>query len=200
MKYIYFFLFALTLAACNSNEITYGEATSKLMLGEFEVYEGLTSCDCDSLNKTEEGLYTMADTLYTGTCFSYYKDKPGQILETKQIFKGNLHGAYIVYNQSGDTLEFTLYKDGKYLGKTVSTAFECHCDSLQIIDPEAEIPQKSIYGVNFNGACIRYYPNSDSIIYIRENYKDGYLDGSYFVYDREGRVISESKYAEGVLK
>ncbi|MDX1446317.1 hypothetical protein [Lishizhenia sp.] len=200
MRITVFALLLITLFSCQDDSLTYGEAKSKLMLGEFEVYENLASCDCDSLVKNGQGEYLMADTLYTGTCYSYYANEPEKILEAKQIFKGRLHGAYIVYSPSGDTLEFTLYKDGRYLGQTKANAFECNCDSLKVVDPEASIQQKTLYGFNYNGACIRYYPNSDSIIYMRENYKDGYLDGSYFVYDREGNIISEQKYKEGELQ
>lgn len=200
MKIVTYLLLLTALFACKDDSLTYGEAKSKLMLGDFEVYEGLTTCDCDSLDKDEQGKYTTQDTLYTGTCLTYYKDQPKKKLEAKQIFKGQLHGAYIVYSPIGDTLEFNLYKEGNYIGKSKANAFECNCDSLKIVYPEDDIKQKSLYGFDYNGACIRYYPNSDSIIYMRENYKNGYLDGAYIVYDRNGFVISEQMYKEGELK
>lgn len=200
MKIATFLLLIATLFACQNDNLTYGEAKSKLMLGDFEVYEGLSTCDCDSLSKDEEGKYIAADTLYTGTCLTYYQDQPEKKLEAKQIFKGKLHGAYIVYSPVGDTLEFNLYKEGNYIGKSKANAFECNCDSLKVIDLDDEIKQKSLYGFEYNGACIRYYPNSDSVIYMRENYTNGYLNGAYIVYDRDGNVISEQKYEDGTLK
>jgi antitoxin component YwqK of YwqJK toxin-antitoxin module len=198
MKIITILLILLTFVACQSDQKPDTEAINKRILaGDFEMYEELSTCYCDSLTIDSLVTYYKNDSLYTGVCFLTYPKSQKQS-EIRQIFKGQLHGNLINLSRNGDTLSQTIYNLGEMISRTTSELVMCHCDSLtEIVQPNGEALMQ-YKEVPFNGVCNRFFPLPDTNkIYLEMPYKNGVVHGDMVIYNRQGEEILTEVYDEG---
>lgn len=198
MKILTIILVLLTFVACQSEQKPDTKAINKRILsGDFEMYEHLSVCHCDSLTIDSLDTYYKNDSLYTGVCFLTHpvSEKKSEI---RQIFRGQLHGNRIDLSKQGDTLSKSIYNLGKLVSRTTSEIEICHCDSLQeIVNSDGE-KLMHYQEAPFNGICNRYFPLPDTNkIYLEIPYKNGLVHGDMIIYDRRGKEILTEVYEDG---
>jgi antitoxin component YwqK of YwqJK toxin-antitoxin module len=198
MKIITIILILLTFVACQSNEKPNTKAiNNRILSGDFEMYEHLSICNCDSLTIDSMDTYYKNDSLYTGVCFTNFPESEKKA-EIRQIFKGQLHGNRIDLSKQGDTLVQSIYNLGELKSRTTSELQICHCDSLQeVVNDEGET-RIHYQETPFNGICNRYFPLPDTNkIYLEMPYKKGLVHGDMIIYDRRGNEILTEVYEDG---
>lgn len=191
----------MVLTACSSNENPVSKSINKrLLTGDFEVYEQLETCPCDSLRIDSLDNYYKNDSLYTGQCFLTYPNSTKHY-EIRQLFKGQLHGNRIIFSPKGDTLNQNIYNFGTLVRRSVGEKEVCHCDSLsEIVKPNGE-KIMHYFNAPYNGICRRFFPVPDTnTVYLEIPYKSGKIDGDMIIYNRNGEVILKESYSEGEKK
>lgn len=199
MKICYFvgvlfsLIFLFSCAERNSEEVL----RERLISGEFEAYHSLPQIPCDSLTTDSKGKFFISDSLFTGVCFTEYKNLNAK-LEMQQIFRGELHGYRILLSPKGDTLSMNLYNHGKLIRAAIGENERVNCDSLEIFTNEQGKEVRFYFGEPFNGICERYYSEEDTTaIYMRANYRNGLQEGDVIIFDRTGNEIIRETFIRG---
>ena len=118
--------------------------------------------------------------------------------ETRQIFKGQLHGNFIEFSIKGDTISQSIYNLGELKNKWTNELITCPCDSLVEITNSDEEKQMFYRDIPFSGICNRYFPLPDTNkIYLQMQYQNGFAHGDMIIYDRRGNEILREVYEEG---
>lgn len=193
MKGIRLILWGVLFVSCTSKSEPY----EKLLKGDFEFYSTSPSCHCDSLTQTNFSFFRY-DTLFTGTCFKYYRETT-KLREEKHIFNGKMHGLYTAFTPKGDTLIAKLYNNGFLINPQVNKPYTCPCDSLLFIT-EDDRKRATRFNFYFSGKCFTYFNENDTIKSTIENYSSGYLEGSRIIYDSQGNMIREEIFEAGLKK
>jgi antitoxin component YwqK of YwqJK toxin-antitoxin module len=198
MRIITIILVLIAATACESDQKPDTQTINKHILsGDFEMYEHLSSCNCDSLTIDSTDTYYKNDSLYTGVCYTIFPESEKKA-EIRQLFKGQLHGNRINLSKQGDTLVQSIYNLGELKSRTTSEIQICHCDSLNEINTEETEKLKYYREAPFTGICNRYFPLPDTnIVYLEIPYKNGLVDGEMIIYDRRGKEILTEVYDEG---
>lgn len=198
MKIIAILLIILAFVACQSEKKTDTQAINKRILsGDFDMYEQLSICHCDSLVIDSLDTYYKNDSLYTGVCFLTYADSEKKS-EIRQIFKGELHGNRIDLSLKGDTLIQSIYNLGKLISRKTSEIEVCHCDSLQEVIKADEMKLMYYLDAPFNGICHRYFSLPDTNkVYLEVPYKNGLVHGDMIIYNRKGEEVLKEVYEDG---
>lgn len=198
MKLLSILMILAALTACSSDQKPDTKAINKRLLsGDFEMYNHLERCHCDSLIIDSLNIYFENDSLYTGECFLTYPNSTN-FYEIRQLFKGQLHGNRIIFSPKGDTLNQNIYNFGKLIRRSVGENEICHCDSLE---EAAKLNGDKImhyFGAPYNGICQRFFPAPDTNkVYLEIPYDSGKIHGEMMIYNRQGKVILKEKYTEG---
>lgn len=198
MRIISIILLLTILVACQSDQKPDTQTINKQILsGDFEMYEHLSTCNCDSLTIDSTDTYYKNDSLYTGVCYTNFLESEKKA-EIRQLFKGQLHGNRINLSKQGDTLVQSIYNLGELKSKTTSELQVCHCDSLNEIINEETGKLMYYEDAPFTGICNRYFPLPDTNkIYLEIPYKNGLVHGDMIIYDRRGKEILTEVYEEG---
>jgi antitoxin component YwqK of YwqJK toxin-antitoxin module len=184
------FLLCFAITGCSLSE---EEMILKIENEEaFDYYTHFPTCDCGELDQNSEGRLTDASgNLFTGTCQRFYPQS-GQLMEERQILKGEYHGYRSLYSMEGELVNRNLYRRSKLISAKGETAKSCGCKEL------TEREEKKYFdNVLFTGICTNMY--NDTIPALRAEYRDGILHGTLIVYDTEGNPIITEKYDEGKL-
>lgn len=190
MKTLLFSILTFLLLACSNTPSISPE--KRILNGDYTAYEELTSCGCGELVRKENAYYDKKDSLYTGTCYTYYANSKNK-MEVKQLLKGYLFGYYVVLDEKGDTLTKSLYKNGKLIPNAKANA-SCNCKELH-----KKNGISYLNSIPYTGTCYTYYPNSENK-YTEAEYKDGLIDGWMIVYDQSGNILTSTKYSKGVIE
>lgn len=198
MKFVSIILILLVFIACQSEQKKDTKAINqKILAGDFDMYEKLDICRCDSLQIDSLNTYYKHDSLYTGVCFYTYPNS-NKKSEIKQIFKGQLHGNRIALSEEGDTLVKSIYNLGELVNQITSEPIVCHCDSLNKISNENDETLMLYKDLPFNGVCQRFFPVPDTNkIYLEIPYKNGFIHGDMIFYNRQGNEILAEPYENG---
>lgn len=198
MKFVVFLLLLLTFVACQLDEKPNKQGIDKRILsGDFDMYEQLDICRCDSLEIDSLNIYYKNDSLYTGVCYSTYPNSERKS-EVRQIFKGQLHGNRIELSTEGDTLVKSIYNLGELVNRTTKELIMCHCDSLIQVTKENDKTLMFYTDVPFTGICQRFFPTPDTNkIYLEMPYKNGLVEGEMIFYNRRGEKILSEFYENG---
>lgn len=198
MRITIIILILLTFVACQSEKKPDTQAiNNRILSGDFEMYEHLSVCHCDSLSIDSTDTYYKNDSLYSGVCFKTFP-KSNKKSEVRQIFKGQLHGNRIDFSRSGDTLIKSIYNLGELVNRISSELEVCHCDSLNEVQKDNETTLMFYRDTPFNGVCQRFFPAPDTNkVYLEMPYKNGKVDGSMIIYNRQGEEVLTEFYEEG---
>lgn len=198
MKIVSIILILLAFVACQSDQKPDTQAiNNRILSGDFEMYEHLSVCHCDSLTIDSLNTYHQNDSLYTGVCFLTHPNT-GKKSEVRQIFKGQLHGNRIDLSLKGDTLIQSIYNLGKLVSRITSELEIVHCDSLQEVANDSGKTLKYYLDAPFNGVCRRFFPEPDTNkVYLEMPYKNGLVDGDMIIYNRQGDEVITEVYENG---
>lgn len=198
MKFLSIIILLTALIACNTEKNPDTQSINKRLLsGDFEMYDHLETCHCDSLTIDSLNTYYENDSLYTGQCFLTYPNST-EVYEIKQLFRGQLHGNRIILSPKGDTLNQNVYNFGKLIRRSVGEKEVCHCDSLKEVKNPNGDKVMHYFDAPYHGTCQRYFPAPDTNkIYLEVPYESGKIDGDMIIYNRQGDVILKESYSEG---
>lgn len=198
MKIVSIILVLLAITACQADQKFDTKAINqKILAGDFDMYEQLDICRCDSLQTDSLEIYYKNDLLYTGVCFRTFPNSDKKS-EVRQIFKGQLHGNRIELSENGDTLVKSIYNLGELVNRITKEPIICPCDSLNEIINEDQETIMYYQNLPFNGICQRYFPAPDTNkIYLEIPYKNGLINGNMIFYNRQGNEILTEPYENG---
>lgn len=198
MKTVALLLILLTFVACQLDKKPDTKAINKRILsGDFDMYEELDICRCDSLKIDSLNTYFRDDSLYTGVCFLTYPESKKKS-EVRQIFKGLLHGNHIELSKKGDTISQSIYNLGELKSKRTKEMITCHCDSLKENTNRDEDKRMYYLEIPFTGTCNRFFPLPDTNkIYLKMQYQNGLVHGDMIIYNRQGKEVLTEFYEEG---
>lgn len=188
----------LTFVACDLDQKPNTQViNNRILSGDFDAYDQLESCRCDSLKIDSLNTYFKDDSLYTGVCFLTHvnSDKKSEL---RQLFKGKLHGNRIEFSEKGDTISQSIYSFGKLKNRITDELINCHCDSLlETVNDEQE-SQMYYQEIPFTGSCHRFFPIPDTNkVYLEIQYLNGVIHGDMIFYDRKGNQILTEVYEKG---
>ena len=77
--------------------------------------------------------------------------------------------------------------------KNIDQELECSCDSLELSADSSMLYNDTL----FTGKCFMNYRNTGDK-YVEKHYLSGKLHGKILYYDKEGEIIAEEEYSNGV--
>ncbi|MCH2233989.1 MAG: hypothetical protein MK078_07025 [Crocinitomicaceae bacterium] len=92
----------------------------------------------------------------------------------------------------GENVELTESTDTGTIN-TIDQERECACEDLGVNADSLFTLEDTL----FTGMCFSSYPGTD-IRYMEKHYLAGVLHGKVFIYDKEGNVIAEEEYTNGI--
>ena len=100
---------------------------------------------------------------------------------------------FIICFSSCQDEQSNLVEDGDVLTSDLDDT--CSCSSLEVDSLDTYTKN----GVNYTGVCVENYPETD-LKYIEKNILSGKLHGNVTYFDKEGNVLIEEIYENGISK
>ena len=167
-------------------ETTSDTVSSPITIEESPALIPTNTVDCDSLYTLNQLTY-LDSSLFSGFCSELYprEGTPYMIVE----YGTGKPVMATFYDKSGKVL-YTESYDGRPRSQQRSM---CNCNEL------AE-KEDGMYLENylFTGVCFEYYDEARNVIAVSKSFKDGQLHGRSQVFDREGKLLVEEIYQEGI--
>nr|HAD53484.1 hypothetical protein [Algoriphagus sp.] len=126
-----------------------------------------------------------------GVWISFFPN--GKKMLEAEYKNGVLFGPAEVYDNDGFLKRKLIFQDSLLVGKYVE--YYGSTGQPDFVDPKAIFTEGQYEKGQKSGQWIYYYPSSE--VLRREFYKNGVLDGPFFEYDVDGKLLVEATYSDG---